>query len=323
MRVIRLFALALAGLLNTTCVASIEVLVSSYGTGEILRYDANNGSFLGVFAAHATLERPVGITIGPDNNLYVADEGDPNGKIVRFDGTTGALIDTFVTTGSGGLVAAHDIVFGPDGNLYVSSQNTHNVLRYDGNTGAFIDDFVTSQSGGLWQSLGISFGPDGHLYVADGFNDRVNRYDGASGNFIDSVVSGGALNYPEDVFFDSNGDLLVSSRDTNQILKYNLAGNPLGVFASGGGLSGPVGMLTTPDNEMLVSGIFGSHIIRYDASSGALIDTLVSSGLGGLDRPSMMLLRNIVPEPGSFVIAIGLMACFSISIRRCQRGATG
>jgi len=40
-------------------------------------------------------------------------------------------------------------VFGPDGNLYVSSEVTDEVLRYNGETGNFIDAFVTAGSGGL------------------------------------------------------------------------------------------------------------------------------------------------------------------------------
>ncbi len=36
--------------------------------------------------------------------------------IKRYDGTTGAFIDTFASVGLG---FAGDLVFGPDGNLYV------------------------------------------------------------------------------------------------------------------------------------------------------------------------------------------------------------
>src|SRR3990170_1183036 len=70
-------------------------------------------------------------------------------EVLRYDGTTGAFIDAFVTAGSGGLDVPVGLVFGPDGNLYVSSGSTNEVLRYDGTTGAFIDAFVTAGSGGL------------------------------------------------------------------------------------------------------------------------------------------------------------------------------
>jgi hypothetical protein len=41
------------------------------------------------------------------------------------------------------------MTFGPDGNLYVNSIQTDQVLRYNGTTGAFLDAFVSAESGGL------------------------------------------------------------------------------------------------------------------------------------------------------------------------------
>ena len=67
--------------------------------------------------------------------------------VLRFDGTTGAFIDAFVPAMSGGLDGPFGLVFGPDGNLYVSSSSTNEVLRYNDTTGAFIDVFASG--GGL------------------------------------------------------------------------------------------------------------------------------------------------------------------------------
>jgi hypothetical protein len=127
------------------------------------------------------LSHALGISFGPDGDLYVACGGyDHNGKItdlaavLRFHGPSGpnpgAFVDAFVPHSSGGLLIPLGILFGPDGNgdghqdLYVNSQlfvgsfggknSTNAVLRYDGVTGAFIDTFVTTDSGGL-RSLGI------------------------------------------------------------------------------------------------------------------------------------------------------------------------
>jgi hypothetical protein len=50
-------------------------------------------------------------------------------------------LGTFVTAGERGLNLPRDLVFGPDGNLYVGSFGSGDVFRYSGSTGAFIDDF--------------------------------------------------------------------------------------------------------------------------------------------------------------------------------------
>ena len=70
-----------------------------------------------------------GLLFGRDENLYVA--GGFN-AVLRYNGQTGAFIDEFVVSGSGGLSDPEALVFGPDENLYVSSRNTDSVFRYDG-----------------------------------------------------------------------------------------------------------------------------------------------------------------------------------------------
>src|SRR5262249_49614351 len=87
-------------------------------------------------------------------NDVTATEGDAS---TRF-------IDAFVSAGSGGLATPRHLAFGPDGKLYVASQNSDEVLRYDAATGNFLDVAIPSTAGldGPWS---LDFGPDGNLYV--------------------------------------------------------------------------------------------------------------------------------------------------------------
>src|SRR5439155_19920042 len=78
-------------------------------------------------------------------------------RIVRLNGATGEFMDTFVASGSGGLTGTGAMLFGPDVNMYVCSENNSSVRRYDGTTGDFIDPFVDSGSGGLHTSHGLFF----------------------------------------------------------------------------------------------------------------------------------------------------------------------
>src|SRR5262245_46922735 len=159
---------------------------SGFGAGRglekaVLRYDGATGAFLGPFVDSTHLTSPRGIIFGPDGNLYVADgKGDTNGneindgRIVRYNGVTGAFIDEFVPiSGNGGMSHPSCLVFGPSVedpsrlDLYVSSAYTNSVLRFEGTTGAFLGEFVASGSGGLNHPGSLVFGPDGSLYVGN------------------------------------------------------------------------------------------------------------------------------------------------------------
>jgi hypothetical protein len=52
-----------------------------------------------------------------------------------------------VPHGTGGLTQAEDVLFGLDGNLYVSDYYNNAILRYNATTGAFMDVFASG--GGL------------------------------------------------------------------------------------------------------------------------------------------------------------------------------
>lgn len=170
----------------------------------VLRFDGETGSYIDQFVrpGAAGYNNASGITFGPDGNLYVTSGTQSQGQtgaaanpqILRFDGSTGTLKDVFVATRSGGLEAPFTLIFGPDGNLYVSSVTTNSVLRYNGKSGAFIDAFVPPNRGGLTRPTGMTFGPDGNFYVASSFNPGVGvlRYDGTTGAFIDLFIPSGS-----------------------------------------------------------------------------------------------------------------------------------
>src|SRR5690348_10418837 len=107
-------------------------------------------------------------------------------SILRYDGSTGAFLGTFVTSGSGGLSYPRGLTFGPDGNLYVASEQvsansgTNAVLKYDGTTGAFLGTFVSDGSGGMNTPIALTFGPDGNLYVGTGGNRGPLKYNGST-----------------------------------------------------------------------------------------------------------------------------------------------
>lgn len=176
-------------------------------SGEIVRY-ALDGTFEGV-VVHSTPDstdpnvawEPVGAVLR-DHTLYVADMGDNDpllpGRIVKFDARTGKWLgdighDVFTTTD-----LVRGIVFGPDGNLYVSVRDrvtaAVSVRRFDARTGESLGVFVDSArcACGFVNPVALVFGPDGNLYVISGridvtSVDQIFVFDGKTGRLLRKI----------------------------------------------------------------------------------------------------------------------------------------
>jgi outer membrane protein assembly factor BamB len=217
---------------------------------------------------------------------------------------------------SGGLTLASELLFGADGNLYVSSFGNHRVLRYTGSTGAFIDVFAPNrggstdiQSGELANPIGMAIGPNGTLYVSSFNTNSVQNYDATTGTFIAPFVTddpttlnideSSGLFGPTTLLFgpDANGDgsadLYVSSFNTNVVKRFDgatgafiddfVADDPTTFDVDeSGGLDGPAGLVIGPDGNFYVSSRLTNTVLLYGAT-GAFIRTFVADDPATVD----------------------------------------
>ncbi|MCX4241176.1 Vgb family protein [Paraliomyxa miuraensis] len=144
------------------------VLVGNTRGDDVIRIDAETGLIDGTMVAAGTggLYHPDTLLIR-DGMLYVASGDTPEtSAILRFDATTGDLVDTFIM--GGGLHRPYGFAFGGDGMIYVASFLTDELLRYDDTTGDFVDVFASGDGmpGGLNGPNDVKLGPDGALYVS-------------------------------------------------------------------------------------------------------------------------------------------------------------
>jgi WD40 repeat protein len=294
-----------------------DLLVGSESLDRIFRFAATTGAYVQQFGAGTGLNHTRGLDIGPDGRLYVT--GHFSNNVLRYDSDTGAFVDQFIPSGSGGLTAPVGLTFGPDGRLYVCDHVSDRVLRYNGTTGAYVDVFVPPGSGGLDDPAGIVFGPDGRLYVASENSHSVLRYDGISGNLIDTFVpqGSGGLNRPYDLTFGPDGDLYVTSQASDQVIRYDGAsGDFIDVFAVESGLGEGAGLAFGPDGHLYVSVYYDDNVVRFDRTTGAQIDNYVAFGAGGLDSPVFLTFvpsRFVTVTRGSPPVLVAAVADTTIT----------
>jgi DNA-binding beta-propeller fold protein YncE len=189
--------------------------------GRVPQYHLPSGKFLGDldfngFTGDEFGEfHPRGVVFGPDGLLYVSAVGnlDPEnphfsplvGWILRFDPDTGGFLDVFASNQNKGRSCARHLhrpeglIFGPDGNLYVTSfradsKDTDKILIFDGETGECLDqidlyDVKHGDPRAFAQAL--LFGPGGLLFVPINNTGEVRRYDVTTKDFDVFVHSGG------------------------------------------------------------------------------------------------------------------------------------
>jgi hypothetical protein len=304
------------------------------GANGIVRYDEKTGVSLGILiptgSGAGNLFPTFGMAFGPGGDLFVASGNHSYGcEVLRYNASTGASKGAFVSPPGPNTAyrGCEGLVFGPDGNLYTSSNLADIVQRFDGQTGAYLGDFVSAGSGGLNGPLGLAFGPDGNLYVASLRNNSVFRYNGTTGAYLSTFVPahGGGLNAPVGLAFGPDANLYVTSYFSplaSTVLRYNgQTGASMGPFISEAdsflaSLNALDGITFGPDGRLYVVNQSGpaSSVVRFDSRTGAFVDKFVT----GLPFPQTVAFtpRPTICAPDGNVVDTdgdGLLDCWEKS----------
>lgn len=179
---------------STRHVPPFFVTGSRINTG-VLAFD-QAGDFQGVFFEANNLDapellQPIGLTYGPDGNLYVTTTLSTDGAtvanaVLRFGGVYGNYLDNPDTRDPENLRLTSDTNPGIFGDAYGDGSLVNAVTGAPFN---FATDNPALLAPGLIIPTGIKFGPDGNFYVASGFTSRILQYDGVTGDFLGAFAT--------------------------------------------------------------------------------------------------------------------------------------
>lgn len=238
------------------------------------------------------------------DDLLIVTVGDDN--VVRMDASDGDFVE-MVERGTGGLANPNSIDVGPDGDWYVASFGSGDVLHFNGLTGAPIEVFIPGGTEGLDGPTCAKWGPDGLLYVSSHRTDEIMRFD-STGAYVDTFITAGlgGLDGPDYIYWRPLGphqidpNMYVISRNNDQVLRYNATtGNFVDVFIDGAanGLDRPTSVIWH-NGLVYVDGFNSGNIQRYDQLTGAFVDEWQSS----LPSPHRM---EISPDNGLLYVLAG------------------
>ncbi|MEL6383686.1 MAG: PEP-CTERM sorting domain-containing protein [Cyanobacteria bacterium J06626_18] len=270
-----------------------------------------------------------GVAIAPAASAAVLIGNTSGNNIVEFDETTGAFLGEFVAPFAG-FESPDTLIYGPDGNLYVSSgtsPETSAVYRFDAETGTLIDQLAAG--GGLFRPYGIAFGPDDNLYVSSFLSDEILRYDGTTGAFIDVFAAGdgsdpAGLNGPNGLLFGPDGNLYVTTQGSvavdgtpdfsfgfpSQVLRYDIATGEGAVFVpqpepfpTSFGFVSFLGLTIGPEDGNLYISDFANGLRSYDFATGTELQVFDTNYTG--TNPSNNFIGSLAFGPDNDLYTVG------------------
>jgi len=234
------------------------------------------------------LQRPLGLAVGPDGNLYITDAApsvtvvSPDGKVLHHWGTSGSGRGAFdfIPDLNGNLRAP--IAVGPNGNVYVSDQGNGRIDVHTAD-GKYVDQFGSKgiQDGEFLNNQTLTVDAGGNVYVADDAAQSILKF-APDGRFVSTIQGGSTAADPdlrghfvlEDV--DSHNRIVAGVDTSHQVVYLDANGHRVEAFSTAGLFRndwGPCDVTVDHQGDTLVQSCpdAGHHIPGVPSYQAALL----------------------------------------------------
>ena len=220
-------------------------------------------------AGAGQLNQPLGLGVGPDGRLFVAD-GNAN-RVAVYEQALGSVGFSYAgqiaPAGGSAFNLPADVAVGADGRVYVSDAGNNRVQ-------VFVQAGLGYQSDGLLTPGPLS-GPaglavaGGQVFVAESFASRVTVVPvggGPATSFGGQGSGGGETGNPLGVAVAPNGTRYVADTNNSRVAVYDATGTFTGTLGSG--LSIPTDLAVAPTGDLYIADT-GNNRVRVYSPAGA------------------------------------------------------
>jgi DNA-binding beta-propeller fold protein YncE len=215
----------------------------------VQKFDKTTGRFVSRFGgkgdADANLDKPEGIAVDPDGNIFIADYN--TGYVKKYDAAYNWVL-TFSEYGSAkGQNMKSEFIDIRGGRLYMPEAGNHRVNVFDLG-GKFLFDFggLGTAPGQMNNPESAKFSSDGRLHVADLKNDRIQVFD-ADGKLLKSFGKTGSkpgeFKTPAGIALDARDNVYVTEIGNDRVQVFDKDGQFLTQFGRAGNGNGEFGNL--------------------------------------------------------------------------------
>ena len=271
-------------------------LLESIEPGTIITIAGGGNGGDGVPAPAAVLNRPKGLAIDAEGNLFISDTG--SNRIRRVDGTTGIITTVAGTgrdgySGDGGLAVEaslslpYSVAVNSAGDIFFSDYGNQRIRRIDGSTG-----IITTVSTDVYQPDGVTIGPNGDLFFTE--VDEIYRWNPGMENATFFDVNADFYD-ADSLAVDPNLNVFIANTLDQEVIKWvaakgtaaRVAGSGSWEFSGDGGAATGAGMSVEgialdADGNLFVADYRNNRVRRVDRTTG-LIETVAGNGVAGFD----------------------------------------